>query len=235
MIPNLDKPQLTGRFQTAAQFAYLHLRAMIIGGELPGGSRLNQEELASRLELSRMPIRQAIERLESEGLVTIRRSRGAVVTSLDTAGILEQFEIRGVLEGLAFKLAISAIDTKETDKLERQVHALELAQSDVTNWLVLHEQFHNSLCQYARRPRLVEQIRLARLAVTPYIRLYLATHENAELVGFEHRDLLNAARGGDPLNCERIMREHIMSVAHEVAKLGSHSLKRSGPQHSSRE
>jgi DNA-binding GntR family transcriptional regulator len=229
MIFDHDEPGLTDRFQTAAQFAYLHLRGMIIGGELPGGSRLNQEELAARLELSRMPIRQAIERLESEGLVTIRRSRGAVVTSLDAAGILELFEIRSVLEGLAFKFAVSAIDAQETENLERQVHALELAQSDVTNWLVLHERFHNSLCQYAARPRLAEQIRLARLAVTPYIRLYLATHDDAELSGFKHGDLLDAARGGDPVVCERIMREHIMSVAHEVAKLGSNSSKTQQP------
>jgi DNA-binding GntR family transcriptional regulator len=223
MIPALDEPELVSRFQTAAQFAYLHLRAMVITGELPGGSRLNQEELATRLGLSRMPIRQAIERLESEGLVTIRRSRGAIVTSLDAAGILELFEIRSALEGLAFRFAIAAIEPGELDQLERKVRALERAQPNVTRWLVLHDEFHDLLCQRAGRPRLTEQIRLARLAVTPYLRLYLATHEDAELRGFEHGDLLAAARGGDPLYCEQIMREHIMSVAQEVAKVGSGS------------
>jgi DNA-binding GntR family transcriptional regulator len=227
MILEIGHAERIGRFQTAAHFAYHSLRKMIITGELGGGVRLNQDELAARFELSRMPIRQAIQRLESEGLVTIRPSRGAIVTSLGSASILELFEIRSVLEGLAFRLAIPKIGTGQIVKLERQIRALEVAQPDVGRWLRLHEQFHQSLCEYSGRPRLTEQIRFARQAVTPYVRLYLATHEGAEIEGFEHRGLLDAIVAGDPAEGERTMREHIMSVAREVAELRSRSSNRS--------
>src|SRR5579871_541757 len=107
ILPLSPKPkQRPERFTTAEEFAHERLRELILTGELAGGTRLQQAELAARLGISRMPVRQAILRLESEGLVIQRPNRGAFVTLLGPEGILELFEMRSVLEGLALRLAV---------------------------------------------------------------------------------------------------------------------------------
>ena len=80
-------------FQTAEEYAYQSLRGLILTGKLLGGTRLNQDELARRLNISRTPIRQAVLRLENEGLVVNRPNRGAVVTTLGPDAMLELFEM----------------------------------------------------------------------------------------------------------------------------------------------
>jgi len=206
------------RFQTAEEYAYRNLRGLILTGQLPGGTRLNQDEMARRLQISRMPVRQAVLRLESEGLVVNRPNRGAVVTTLGPAAMLELFEMRSVLEGVALSLALPNIDGRGLEKIERRLDALERAQSNITRWIRLHDEFHGLLCHYARRPRLSAYVRRLRQSVAPYLRLYLSTEKMAEMPGFEHRGLIDAIRLGDPVAAERMMREHVMSAGHGVVE-----------------
>ena len=77
------------------------LRARILTGHFPAGHRLKTSEIAQLLGVSRMPVRDALQVLHSEGLVVLRPNRGAVVTSLTTNDIVDHFEMRAVLEGLA--------------------------------------------------------------------------------------------------------------------------------------
>jgi DNA-binding GntR family transcriptional regulator len=206
------------RFQTAEEHAYQYVRDLILAGRLPGGTRLNQDEMAKRLQMSRMPVRQAVLRLESEGLVVNRPNRGAVVTTLGPAAMLELFEMRSVLEGLAFSLALPNIDARDRAELGQRLEALEHAQQSASRWIQLHDEFHTLLCHYARRPRLSAQIHRLHQSVTPYLRLYLSADTAWEMPGFEHRGLLDAIGKGDPVAAERMMREHIMTAAHGVVE-----------------
>lgn len=211
----LDAPP---RFQTAEEHAYRYLRDLILAGRLPGGTRLNQDEMAKRLQMSRMPVRQAVLRLESEGLVVSHPNRGAVVTTLGPAAMLELFEMRSVLEGLAFSLALPNIDERGRADLAQRLDALEHVQQNATRWIQLHDDFHMQLCHYARRPRLTAQIRRLHQNVTPYLRLYLSTDKAWEMPGFEHRELLDVIERNDTKAAEQLMREHIMSAAHGVVE-----------------
>jgi DNA-binding GntR family transcriptional regulator len=213
--PDAEAPP---RFQTAEEHAYQYLRDLILAGRLPGGTRLNQDEMAKRLNMSRMPVRQAVLRLESEGLVVNRPNRGAVVTTLGPAAMLELFEMRSVLEGLAFSLAVPNIDSQGRKELQRRADALERVRQDASRWLRLHDEFHTTLCEYARRPALSAQIRKLHHSVTPYLRLYLSTDKAWEMPGFEHRELIDAIDKGDAAAAERRMREHVMSAAHGVVE-----------------
>jgi DNA-binding GntR family transcriptional regulator len=206
------------RFQTAEEHAYHYLRDLILAGRLPGGARLNQDEMAKRLQVSRMPVRQAVLRLQSEGLVVNRPNRGAVVTSLGPVAMLELFEMRSVLEGLAFSLAIPNIDAEGRKDLERRLNALDHVHQDAKRWIRLHDEFHATICHYARRPSLSAQIRKLHQSITPYLRLYLSTDKAWEMPGFEHRELLDAIAKGDPKAGEQMMREHVMSAAHGVVE-----------------
>lgn len=205
-------------FQTAEEYAYQSLRGLILAGKLVGGERLNQDELAKRLNVSRTPIRQAVLRLENEGLVVNRPNRGAIVTTLGPAAMLELFEMRSVLEGLAFALALPNIDAKAIDEIEKRLDTLERAHTNISRWVQLHDDFHGLLFQYARRPRLAAQVRRLRQSVAPYLRLYLSTKKIAEMPGNEHRSLINAIKKGDPVAAERMMREHVMQAAHGVVE-----------------
>lgn len=210
-----DRPQ---RFETAEEYAYGRLRDLILTGELSGGSKLQQDELADRLGISRMPVRQAIVRLESEGLVVQRRNRGAFVTLLSPEDILELFEMRSVLEGLALRAAAPRMGADEQKETARRIKLMDAARGDIDTWIKHHSDLHDYLCACANRPMLTASIRQMRLTVTPYLRVFLNAYENAEMVGFEHHTLLRAVQTGDPAHCEDVMRNHVLSAANAVVE-----------------
>ena len=218
LIDAIDESETTPGFQTAEEYAYQSMRGLILAGKLPGGTRLNQDDLARRLNVSRTPIRQAVLRLENEGLVINRPNRGATVTTLGPAAMLELFEMRSVLEGLALSLALPNIDRRALEEIEKRLETLERAQASITRWIQLHDEFHALLFRYAGRPRLCAHVRRLRQSVAPYLRLYLSTKKIAEMPGNEHRSLIDAIRAGDPAGAERKMREHVMSAAHGVVE-----------------
>jgi DNA-binding GntR family transcriptional regulator len=204
------------RFQTAEEYAYSVLREMILSGRLQGGEKLNQDEIAQELKLSRMPVRQAIRRLESDGLVINRPNRGAVVTQLGPSAILELFEMRSVLEGLAVALAIKRMESAGLRELQRRTDELEASEHDISLWISRHDEFHRFIWGFADRPNLAAQLSHLRQRVAPLLRIYLASHEQAEMPGVEHRTLLRSIAGGDPDEAERTMREHVMTAAQGV-------------------
>ena len=97
------------------------IRALILAGELPPGSRIGQEELAARFSVSRIPVRVALGRLESDGLVVLKPSSGAWVARVDLAECLEIYLIRERLEPLALAQSIPNMTEDRIDLLERLV------------------------------------------------------------------------------------------------------------------
>lgn len=208
------------RVQTVEQHVYKYLRDSILSGKLRGGERLSQDEIARHLGVSRMPIREAIKRLDSEGLVVTSPHRGTTVTTLGPEAVLELFEMRGALEGLAVSLAIRSMEEKSLGEffghLEEHLQRLDRVKSNPTLWIQRHEEFHDNICKAAHRPYLAATIRKLRQSVAPYIRLYLSAYKEAEMPGFDHRTLLEAMKRGDPVHAETMMREHVVSAANGV-------------------
>lgn len=204
--------------RTAGEHVYLYLREAILSGRLPGGTRIDQEVVAGQLGVSRMPVREAVRRLASEGFVTTRPNRGAVVTALGPEDMLELFEMRSALEALAVSIALPRIDAAALAELERQVGRMERAEGRIASWLALHDAFHEAIARLAGRPRLAAAIRNLRQGAVPYLRLYLSAYRQAEMPGFEHRTLLQAIRTGDPAAAAAAMREHVMSAASGVVE-----------------
>src|SRR5277367_3122292 len=102
---------------SAQQQAYLYLREQIQAGRLKGGMRVKPEDIASEIGTSRMPVREAIRQLDTEGLLTIRPNRGAIVTILSPENLSELFEMRAVLEGLCARRAAATFDEDAADEL----------------------------------------------------------------------------------------------------------------------
>jgi DNA-binding GntR family transcriptional regulator len=204
--------------RTAGEHVYEYLRDTILTGRLRGGERIDQDVVARQLGVSRMPVREAIRRLDSEGFVTSRRNRGALVTALGPDEMLELFEMRSVLEALAVSLAVPRIDAAVMTDLEDRVRRMRRAEARIGAWIEIHEALHDAVTRLAGRPRLAAAIRNLRHAVAPYLRLYLSAYRYAEMPGFEHETLLEAIRTGDPARAGDTMREHIMSAASGVVE-----------------
>jgi DNA-binding GntR family transcriptional regulator len=164
-----------------------------------------------------MPVREAIRQLDAEGYVTIRLNRGAVVTARGRDDVIELFEIRGALEGLALRLAAGRVSREALADLEFELQRLRAVDTDSASWLGRHDDFHDRLCGACGRPQLQAECRRHRLAVRPYVRLYLKTGRTFEQPGFEHEVLIDALRRGDGESAGRAAQEHVLANAEVIA------------------
>lgn len=194
---------------SAEDEAYLHLLDAICQGRYRTGDRLIAEDIASELEMSRMPIRGAFKRLAAEGLVTLRPNRGAIVSGLNLDQMREVFEMRSALEGLAIRVATPKVNERHLARLERLLDEMDECRDDSSEWVVRHHIFHEYLCSLSERPRLMRQISALYAMLEPYMRLWLKHVDKPLSAREEHQEILNALRTGDACHAERIVCEHI--------------------------
>lgn len=209
--------------RSAQNLAYTLIRDRIRSGRLAGGSRLIAEEIAAELALSRMPVREAIRQLDSEGLVTIRPNRGAVVVELNAQELVELFEMRAVLEGLAARRAVQRLDEDAEDQLFLALRRLKRVAGSVDGFIQQHNVLHALICGLGTvgggSGRLATETERLRAAVEPYLRLYFSHHGGAETTATEHAELVEALLGRDPDKAEATMRRHVLSTATDLAAL----------------
>jgi DNA-binding GntR family transcriptional regulator len=208
---NVQKPGSQTTPASAQQQAYLFLREQIQAGRLAGGERIRPEDVAAELGVSRMPVREAIRQLDTEGLLTIRPNRGAVVTVFSPDHLTELFEMRAVLEGLCARRAAPGFDEDAGDELTLLVNRLNRAQGNPDLWIERHEAFHDFICKRAGRPHALAEARRLRASVEPYLRLSLMrlNDETAR----QHRELADVMLSRDPERAEAAMRHHVESTA----------------------
>jgi DNA-binding GntR family transcriptional regulator len=202
---------------TAQRLAYEFLHEKIISGQYPGGMRLRPEHIATELGVSRMPVRESLRQLESEGLVTIHTNRGASVTLLTPEDILEFFEMRAALESLAVRYATPNVSEDVMLDLEHMLARMRRAEAEHLVWIERHDTFHDYLCQHSNRPHLCREITRLRVSVRPYLRLYTSHFPKPELPGYEHDIILDAVRKQDARAAESLTREHVMANANNIA------------------
>ena len=200
---------------SAQQQAYRFLREQIQAGGMPGGARVKPEDVAAELGISRMPVREAIRQLDTEGLLTIRPNRGAIVTVFSPDRLSELFEMRAVLEGLCARRAAATFDDDAGDELTLLLSRLNRAQGTIDLWIERHEAFHDYICQRANRPLLLAEVRKLRALVEPYLRLSQTHPVTMGDSARQHKDLMDALLTRDQDVAETVMRRHIDSTAAE--------------------
>lgn len=210
-----------------AEQAYAVLRDAILSHDLPPGTRLSVPEIARQLNISRSPAREAIVRIQYEGLADAVPNRGAVVTSIDLAALVEIYEIREVLEGLAARLATERGDDEWLQGLDRLwgEHQQAINDGDVTRHMELDAEFHQSIRETAGSQRLTDA--LARLQ--GQIRLAMATTSRRgggmPAAIAEHRTLIDAMLARDGALAEQVARDHIRRLReslHAASDEGAH-------------
>lgn len=188
-----------------------YLRNEISSGRLASGTPIVAAPVAASLGVSRMPVREAIQQLANEGLITIRPNRSAVVTELGPAEVDELYEMRAALEGYAMRHVAKTIDARGLQEVELALLRLDQSREDVTWFVAAHDIYHDALLNYCPRRQMVNEIRRIRLATEPYLRLNLQVGTTAIVnTTKEHRDLLDAILTRDPDRAEDEMRRHIL-------------------------
>ena len=185
------------------------IRELIITGELTAGQPLRQRDLAQRFGVSQTPVREAMRRLESEGLVIGDTHRGFTVVMPDDGPVEENFQIRAALESLGASLAARKIDAAgimaELQQLNERMRAMA---EDDPRYAELNREFHFSLYQYSRSPLLMSLMRLlwASLHGGPRV---LRTHAESAR---QHDAILEALRAGDAEAASTLTYQHIMGA-----------------------
>ena len=126
---------------TAEEEAYQYIQRRIRMGQFRASARLVPEAIAAEIGTSRMPVRGALRRLASEGLVEIRANRGAIVRGLNEREMVEAFEMRAVLEGLAARHAVIAMRPAHIRRLVDMLDQMERG-AEYLDWTTAHRDFH---------------------------------------------------------------------------------------------
>lgn len=190
------------------------LREAILTGELPPGTRLNQVQLASQLGISRTPLREALMKLEQEGLIELLPVGGLRVKVLALDEAVELYDIREVLDGLAARLAAQRIAEAESRDLARYVSRMEqcLASQDAHRWFVAHVAFHDTIFRASGNGRLQGLSSVVRLSIQHFHPLLLTTANRLTNAYREHREICEAIARHDGEAAERLARAHIASA-----------------------
>jgi DNA-binding GntR family transcriptional regulator len=204
---------------TAEEEAYRFLLQAIRLGQFKAGDRLVPEEIAGRLGISRMPVRDAFRRLATQELLTIRPNRGAIVRGLNREEAVEVFEMRAVLEGLAASVSMARLGAGDIAGLERRLDAMDRCADNLSDWVTAHRDFHLFLCGFSRRPRLVAQIASLHVAIEPHMRLWLQAADTPQASHDDHVLIIDALRRGRPELVEAVVRDHVRGTIPVLEKL----------------
>jgi len=195
------------------------IKNMIILREIEPGKKINEEHIAKEIQVSRTPIREALCRLENEGIVKIIPRRGAFVSDLTETNVKEILLIREVLEGLAVRLAVENMDEEMFEKLRKaleKVSILPEEDRDLINYTRSEVDFHALLLSASNNQMLKNMMEIVN-AHLQIIRLRtVVIPERAQKTVEEHQQILKAIENGDAPTAEELMRKHVRSVR-EVA------------------
>jgi DNA-binding GntR family transcriptional regulator len=200
---------LDGR--TLWQRVYDHLREEILSGSLTPGAELSEVALAESLGVSRGPIREAIGRLASEGLVTVRPRRGAVVSSLSTEEFIELYQVREALELLAVKLAVPRLRPDDITVLQALIDEMSARaeRNQVVAFFEANSAFHLRLVEASGNAKLLELYKQLLAQLGRYRLRSLTLRGNLERSVAEHAAILRAVKRGDAERAAHLMSEHI--------------------------
>ena len=184
------------------------LREAITTGRLKARQPLPQAEIAANLQVSHIPVREALRQLESEGLVTYQANRGATVSALSTSEIREIYEIRALLETGAIRRAASLLPAENLEQAGLVLSQAERTDDGAT-WGNLDMEFHTLVYHLDQRPRLQELITELLRRVDRYWMSYGLMLKYRTAFETEHRELLTAISARDAARAESLLAAHL--------------------------
>ncbi|HYO88755.1 MAG TPA: GntR family transcriptional regulator [Candidatus Limnocylindrales bacterium] len=198
-----------------AEQVYRQLRADIIVGRYRAGAKLVELDLAQKTGTSQGTVREALQRLEREGLVDRHAHRATYVTDVDTEAVHELFIIRATIEGIAVRRALRFMTAQDIEHLEALW--LEMRQAGTHNdiaILVEHDmEFHRCICRLSRSSVLLSTwqplyAQIQRFIVQTHPRYFLDLNSLADT----HISILDSIKAGDPEEAARVLQDHVLLI-----------------------
>lgn len=204
------QPDFTG-YRTKTEWAYIQLRRWIQSGELGAEQRLDQQQLAARLGVSRVPLRQALVRLQADGLVVGRHHVSATVAPLSFEHAEDIYAGRGALEPMLTEAAVRRLDDGTIRDLkyllEEQQEAL--AAGKRPRFLELDRRFHSRLYQESGYRTSVDLVHRLRDLSDRYVAAFQGDAERSHSTLLEHHEIVRACASRDAAEAGRLVREHV--------------------------
>lgn len=194
------------------------LRERILDGTFAEGASLRQDALALQLGVSRIPIREALQQLAAEGLVTLVPHRGAVVSSLSLDDIRELFDLRALVEPDLLERAVPHMTATDLAKAEATLRTYEdsFDAADVVSWGDINRRFHMALYAPAGRRRSLALVESLLANTDRYTRLQLVLTDGVARAQREHRALFDLCRAGRTMAAAELLRSHIHHAAEDL-------------------
>jgi DNA-binding GntR family transcriptional regulator len=198
----------------AADFAYQFIKSKILSQEYGPALQLKEVHIANKLGLTRTPIREAMIKLELEGLVRIYNNKGAFVSQISEKEIEDLFEVREALETKAAYLAIRRANRDELDNIRQALEAREkfITRGILKNYLLSELDFHYGMLKLCKNERLIgiwenlhTQLCLARFRSSMIDKRYLSAHK-------EHKQILLYIHKGDYEKTKQLLKAHLLKA-----------------------
>lgn len=217
-LNDLKLPQNVGvNRQTAHEFVRETLRQAILNGDLAGGTRLVQAELAERLEVSTTPVREALRDLASEGLIQFDPHRGGVVSEIKIEELEEIYNLRILLEVEAVRLATENMTSECLDRA-RAIHERMQSVPQSAEWVMLNREFHMTIYEASNSPRLVAILQGLIDSSMMYVgAAWRVLPDIREQGGADHEELLNQLAAGDAEGAASVIKRH-MTIATSILR-----------------
>ena len=195
--------------ESLADRAYDALLAAIAEGRLRPGQRVREIAFAEQLGISRTPIREALQRLARDGLITLDARNGARITELSLEAIQELYDLREILEGSAARFAALSAKANDLQRLKAILAKEAEHGNDPAALAKLNKLFHRTLCEAANNRYLMSAVSDFSTTLLLLGPTTLAAGGRAGESQAEHRDIVEAVAAGDADKAETLMRAHI--------------------------
>lgn len=215
-------------YKPLREIVFATMREAIINGDFQPGQRLMEVQLAEQMGVSRTPVREAIRKLELEGLVVMVPRKGAYVAGLSSEDVREVVEIRCVLEGLAAKLAAYKAKPEHIERLNQVVDKFESAVKDrnVGDLIGFDSDFHDIIYEMAKNGKLMQMTNALREQVQRFRVAYFTQINNTEILLQEHKELLEAIAKKDGELARMVAEKHINTTEKMIDKIEEENRKK---------
>lgn len=198
--------------KSLGQIAYEKLKQAVVRGDFPPESHLVENKVAEALGISRTPVREAIHKLEREGLLKHSPNGGYFITGLTREDIEQTFGIRSVLESYAARVATLRHNEKELLPLEEKISEYQerLDAGRIEELTQINTEFHDRLYALSRSPKLIRMINELGDSVYRFRKVLLNVEEMARRSNEDHKLMMTHIRKRDAHGVENLVREHIL-------------------------
>lgn len=208
--------------QTRTQFVANVLRERILKGQIAGGEALTQQAIAEEFSVSRIPVREALLLLQSEGLVELHPHKGANVVVLSRKKISELFELRSLLEVNLLQAAIPNMTANDFAQAEQILTTFNDAlnnEESIERWSEYNQQFHHILYAPSRKSETLSLVNILNVRCSRYVRMQLLYTQKIHKAQGEHAAILQLCRDKQTEQACELLHKHIMESCESIVEL----------------